>query len=248
MWPKGRAQTAIVFMEKLSISPFLVLYWSQLNEVRLMKNRPLFLISLIAISCIVMLWSAILPHDYFTWFLEVFPIFIALPMLVFTYKKFPLSNLVYALILIHAIILMIGGHYTYAEVPLFNWLRDHFDLGRNYYDRVGHFAQGFVPAIIAREILLRKNVLQEGGWLFFIVCSICLSISACYEFIEWWVALASGQGAEAFLGSQGDVWDTQWDMFLALIGAVLSQVILKKRHNQSMHALESLTSPCNLPS
>lgn len=204
-----------------------------------MKSRQLFLISLIAILSAIMLWSAFRPHDYFTWFLEVFPIFIALPILVFTYQKFPLSHLVYILILVHAIILMIGGHYTYAEVPLFNWLRDYFDLSRNYYDRVGHFAQGFVPGMVAREILLRKNILQEGGWLFFIVCTICLSISACYEFIEWWVALASGQGAEAFLGTQGDVWDTQWDMFLALTGVIVSQVLLKKRHHQSMRALEA---------
>jgi len=186
-----------------------------------------------------MLWSAIRPHDYFTWFLEVFPVFIALPILFFTYKKFPFSNLIYVLILIHAMILMVGGHYTYAEVPLFNWLRDHFDLGRNYYDRIGHFAQGFVPAMIGREILIRKNVLKEGKWLFFIVCSICLAISACYEFIEWWVAVASGQGADAFLGTQGDVWDTQWDMFLALIGAFIAQISLKNWHNESMQVLKS---------
>jgi len=133
---------------------------------------------------------------------------------------------------------MIGGHYTYAEVPLFNWLRDTFDLSRNYYDRIGHFAQGFVPAMIAREILLRKNVLKQSGWLFFIVTCICLSISACYEFIEWWVAVASGTGADAFLGTQGDVWDTQWDMFTALIGAICAQLLLAKLHNQQLSALE----------
>jgi putative membrane protein len=187
-------------------------------------------------------WAAIKPHDYFTWFLEIFPILIALPILFFTFKKFPLSNLVYALILLHATILMVGGHYTYAEVPLFNWLRDTFDLSRNYYDRVGHFAQGFVPAMIAREILLRKQIVKNTGkknvWLFFIVCSICLSISACYEFVEWWVAVGSGAAAEAFLGTQGDVWDTQWDMFMALVGAVTAQICLAKWHNQSMRALE----------
>jgi putative membrane protein len=198
-----------------------------------------FLVGLLATLVIAMLWSAIRPHDYFTWFLEVFPIFIALPTLVLTYKKFPLSNLVYVLVLIHAIILMVGGHYTYAEVPLFNWLRDTFHLGRNYYDRIGHFVQGFVPAMIAREILLRKNIVKNGRWLFFIVCAICLAISACYEFIEWWVALASGQGADAFLGTQGDVWDTQWDMFLALVGSVVAQVSCKGWHNQSMLALEA---------
>jgi len=197
-----------------------------------------FFISLFAIFSAVFAWSVIKPHDYFTWGLEVFPIFIALPILFFSYKKFPLTPLLYILILLHVTILMIGGHYTYAEVPLFNWLRDTFDLSRNYYDRIGHFAQGFVPAMIAREILLRKNVLKQSGWLFFIVTCICLSISACYEFIEWWVAVASGTGADAFLGTQGDVWDTQWDMFTALIGAICAQLLLAKLHNQQLSALE----------
>ncbi len=197
---------------------------------------------LLLVLGLVFTWSAIKPHDYFTWFLEVFPILIALPILFFTFKQFPLSNLVYVLILLHATILMVGGHYTYAEVPLFNWLRDTFDLSRNYYDRVGHFTQGFVPAMIAREILLRKQIVKNTGkknvWLLFIVCSICLSISACYEFVEWWVAVGSGTAAEAFLGTQGDVWDTQWDMLLALVGAVVAQICLEKWHNQSMRALE----------
>lgn len=202
-------------------------------------SRTQFLAILCVTLFLVFVWSAIRPHDVFTWFLEVFPIFIALPILFFTYKKFPLSNLIYGLILIHAIILMVGGHYTYAEVPLFNWLRDTFDLGRNYYDRVGHFAQGFVPAMVAREILLRKNIVKGDKWLFFIVCAICLAISACYEFVEWWVALASGQGAEAFLGTQGDIWDTQWDMFLALIGSIVAQIFCKNWHIRSMRALEA---------
>jgi len=132
---------------------------------------------------------------------------------------------------------MIGGHYTYAEVPAFNWLRDTFELSRNYYDRVGHFAQGFIPAMVAREILLRKNVVQKGAWLFFIVCCIALSISAVYELIEWWVAVASGEAAEAFLGTQGDVWDTQWDMFIALIGAVIAQLVLAKSHDRQLQTL-----------
>ena len=208
------------------------------------KNRTQFLTILCVILFLVFVWSAIRPRDVFTWFLEVLPIFIALPILFFSYKKFPLSNLVYVLILIHAIILMVGAHYTYAlvpinELPLFNWLRDHFELSRNYYDRIGHFAQGFVPAMVAREILLRKNIVKGDKWLFFIVCAICLAISACYEFIEWWVALASGQGAEAFLGTQGDVWDTQWDMFLALVGAIMAQIFCKNWHNRSMRALEA---------
>jgi putative membrane protein len=138
---------------------------------------------------------------------------------------------------------MVGGHYTYAlvpinEFPLFNWLSDTFDLSRNYYDRIGHFAQGFIPAMIAREILIRKNVVK-AGWLFFMVCCICLSISAFYEFIEWWVAVASGTAAEAFLGTQGDVWDTQWDMFLALIGAVCAQLLLAKWHDKQLANLKS---------
>ena len=205
-------------------------------------NHRHYLTFLLLCLSLAFVWSAIRPHDYFTWFLEIFPILIALPILFITYKKFPLSNLVYGLILFHAIILMIGGHYTYAEVPLFNWLRDTFDLSRNYYDRLGHFTQGFVPAIIAREILLRKKIVKnsgkQDGWLFFIICCICLSISACYELIEWRVAVATGSGADAFLGTQGDVWDTQWDMFTALIGAITAQICLAKWHNQSMCALE----------
>jgi putative membrane protein len=202
-----------------------------------------FFIGLLAIFGAVFAWSAIKPHDYFTWFLEVFPAIIALPILFFSYKKFPLTPLLYVLILLHAIILMVGGHYTYAlvpmnELPLFNWLKDVFDLSRNYYDRIGHFAQGFVPAIIAREILIRKHVVKNSAWLFFIVCSICLAISACYEFIEWWVAIATGTAAEAFLGTQGDVWDTQSDMFLAIIGAILAQLSLTKLHDKQLARLE----------
>jgi putative membrane protein len=198
-----------------------------------------FLTGLCTFGLLVLLWSVINPHDYFTWFLEVFPAIIALPILFFSYKKFPLTPLLYVLILIHAIILMVGGHYTYAEVPAFNWLRHTFDLSRNDYDRVGHFAQGFVPAMIAREILLRKNVVKPGVWLFFIVCSICLAISACYEFVEWWVAVGSGSAAEAFLGTQGDVWDTQWDMFLALVGAICAQLFLKNLHDKQLPNLKS---------
>lgn len=202
------------------------------------KQNTRFFLTLFALFLIVFIWSAIHPHDRLTWLLEVLPTLIALPILAFTYKNFPLTSLLYLLILVHAIILLIGGHYTYAEVPLFNWLRDTFDLSRNYYDRLGHFTQGFIPAMIAREILLRKKVVKQGAWLFFIVCCICLSISACYEFIEWWVAVAAGGTAEAFLGTQGDVWDTQWDMFTALIGAFGAQIFLKRRHNQQLTKLE----------
>ena len=206
-------------------------------------KQKIYFCFLLSVLALTFSWSAIHPHDYFTWFLEIFPIIIALPILIFSYKKFPLTHLLYGLILIHAIILLVGGHYTYAEVPLFNWLKDAFNLSRNYYDRVGHFAQGFVPAIVAREILLRKNIVinavKNNAWLFFIVCCICLSISATYEFVEWWVAVASGESADAFLGTQGDVWDTQWDMFIALIGAILAQILLRNRHNKQLLNLKN---------
>jgi putative membrane protein len=180
----------------------------------------------------VLIWSGINPHDYFTWLLEVSPALIGLAILAATYKRFKFTELSYWLILIHCIILIIGGHYTYAEVPLFNWIRDTFELSRNHYDKVGHFAQGFIPAIIVREILIRKSPVKQGKWLFFIVVSVCLALSAFYEFIEWWVAVLSGTAAEAFLGTQGYVWDTQSDMFLALLGAVLSLIVFGKLHDR----------------
>ncbi len=176
-------------------------------------------------------WS---PKDRFTWMLEVAPAIVAALVIAACYPRWRFTPLVLALVALHAVILMIGGKYTYAEVPAFNWLRDEFGLARNYYDRVGHFAQGFVPAMVAREILLRKGVLRPGGWLFFLVACVCLAISACYEFIEWWVAVATGEAAEAFLGTQGDVWDTQWDMFMALVGAVAAQVLLSRRHDRQL--------------
>jgi len=202
----------------------------------MMSERQYYAV-LLTILALAGLWSGVAPHDRFTWWLEIFPILIVLPLVMFTWQRFAFSRLAYALMVVHAIILLIGGHYTYAEMPLFNWLRDTFELSRNYYDRLGHFAQGFIPAIVAREILLRNSPLQRGKWLFFIVTSICLAISACYEFIEWWVALASGTNAEAFLATQGDVWDTQWDMFTALIGAIAAQLMLRRMHDRSMAAL-----------
>jgi putative membrane protein len=205
----------------------------------LLKTSPYFFIVLLVLFSAVFGWSAIHPHDRMTWWLEVLPAIIALLVLFFTYKTFPLTPMLYILILLHATILVVGGHYTYAEVPWFNWLRDTYDLGRNYYDRLGHFAQGFVPAMIAREVLLRKKVVQQQAWLFFIVCCIALSISAFYELIEWWVAIASGTAAEAFLGTQGDIWDTQWDMFTALIGAMCAQIFLKHCHNRQISALDT---------
>ena len=192
---------------------------------------------LLAILGAVSVWSAIQPHDRFTWYLEVFPVMIALPILLFTYKRFPFSRLAYALMLVHAIVLLIGGHYTYAEMPLFNWLRDANGWDRNYYDRLGHVAQGFIPAIVAREILLRTSPLRPGKWLFFLVLCIALAISALYEMLEWWVAVASGSDAVAFLATQGDVWDTQWDMFLALLGALAALLLLSNWHDRSMRHL-----------
>lgn len=197
-------------------------------------SSRIFLGVLLGLTALVFIWSVIGAHDRFTWFLEVFPILIVLPLLVATYSRFPLSRLVYVLIAVHAVILMIGGHYTYAEMPLFNWLRDEFHLARNYYDRLGHVAQGFIPAMVAREILLRTSPLRPGKWLFFLVTCVALAISACYEFLEWWVALASGSDATAFLATQGDIWDTQWDMFLALVGAITSQLLLWRAHDRSM--------------
>jgi len=194
-------------------------------------------LALLVIGVAILAWSAWKPHDYFTWILEVFPAIIAGVVLTAVYPRFRFTSLVYVLILIHASILMIGGHYTYAEMPLFNWLRDEFHLARNYYDRLGHVAQGFVPAIIVREILIRNAVVNGRRWLFFIVCSIALAISACYEFFEWWVAVASGSGADAFLATQGDVWDTQWDMFMALCGAIVAQLTLARVHDRQLSAL-----------
>ncbi len=183
----------------------------------------------------VLIWSAVLPKDPFTWFLEVLPVFIGLFLLVLTYKKFPLTPLLYTLILIHMVVLMVGGHYTYAEVPLFDWIREVFDHSRNNYDKVGHFAQGFIPAILAREILIRKNIVQGTKiWLNFIILSIILAFSAFYELVEWWVALAVGEDAEAFLGTQGYMWDTQSDMGYALFGGILTLLLLSRWHDKQL--------------
>ena len=191
-----------------------------------------FHIVLLCIFIAVFIWSLINPMDLFTWFLEVLPAVIGIILIIITYKRFRLTNIVYLLILIHSIILIIGGHYTYAEMPAFNWLRDTFDLSRNYYDRLGHFAQGFIPAIILREILLRTSPLRRGKLLNILVICTCLSISASYELIEWGVAEATGSAADAFLGTQGDVWDTQWDMFFALIGSISSLLLFTRVHDK----------------
>ena len=181
-----------------------------------------------------LIWSFINPEDYFTWFLEVFPALAGFLILAFTYNKFRLTNLTYTLILIHCIILMIGGHYTYAKVPLFDWLSDYFEWGRNNYDKVGHLAQGFIPAIITRELFIRKAIVTSKNWQNFLVICCCLALSAFYELIEWWVAIFSGESADAFLGTQGYVWDTQSDMGLALLGAILALLTLSKIHNKQI--------------
>lgn len=192
----------------------------------------------ILVYCTVLLWSGIHPKDQFTWFLEVVPAIFGGVLLAVTYNSFRLSTLLYVLILIHCIILMVGGHYTYAEVPLFEELKSIFGSDRNNYDKVGHFAQGFVPAIIAREILIRKNVVNGEGWLNFVIVCFCLAFSAFYELIEWWVAVATGEGAEAFLGTQGYVWDTQSDMGLALLGAVAAILTLSQFHDSQLKRLK----------
>ncbi|MCX5789922.1 MAG: DUF2238 domain-containing protein [Elusimicrobia bacterium] len=184
-------------------------------------------------------WSYVGCHDRFTWFLETAPIFIGSAFLLAVYERFRFTRLVCWLLWLHAIVLLVGGHYTYAEVPLLNWIRDAFHLSRNHYDRLGHFFQGFVPAMVAREILLRKGVLKRGGWLFFIVVCVCLAISASYELFEAYTAMLTGGKADAFLGSQGDPWDTQWDMTFALVGAVTAQLALPSVHDAALRRFEA---------
>ena len=188
----------------------------------------------IAIFLGVLAWSGINPKDYMTWCLEVAPAVIGGVILWFTRERFPLTTLTYVLILVHCIILMVGGHYTYAEVPLGDWVRDVFDGSRNNYDKVGHFVQGFVPAIIARELMIRLNVFNSNRWRDFFIVSFCLGFSAFYELIEWWVALLSDEAAEAFLGTQGYVWDTQSDMGWALFGALTALLLLGRLHDRQL--------------
>lgn len=207
-----------------------------MNNQSIMSYRSLKLLWLV-IFFAVLIWSGIAPKDYFTWVLEVAPALIGLIILTVTYHKFTLSRLTYILILLHCVILMVGGHYTYAEVPLFDTFAEWFGWGRNHYDKLGHFIQGFVPAAIARELLLRLNVVKNERWLILFVLSFCLAFSALYELIEWWAALAVGEDAEAFLGTQGYVWDTQSDMFFALIGSIVFLVFFRKWQNSSIQNL-----------
>ena len=182
----------------------------------------------------VFIWSAIKPHDYFTWFLEVLPAILALFVLAFSYRRFKLTTLVYSLILIHCIILMIGGHYTYAQVPFFDFIKEVFNQDRNNYDKLGHFAQGFIPAIIAREIIIRKNIINFEAWRNFFILCFCLGFSAFYELVEWWVAIFASNAADDFLGTQGYIWDTQSDMAWALFGAAIALIILRKYHDKQL--------------
>lgn len=189
---------------------------------------------LILVFVLFFVWSAINPKDYFTWFLEVFPAIIALVILITTYRKFKFTNLVYTLILIHCVILIIGSHYTYAEVPFFNWIKEVFNSSRNNYDKIGHLAQGFIPAIITREILIRNAVVNGKMWLNVVIVAICMAISVSYEFMEWLVAELTGDSAESFLGTQGYIWDTQSDMLYATIGAILAIITLQRLHNKAL--------------
>ena len=194
-------------------------------------------LALLAATGLVLVWSGIQPFERGTWWLEIAPVLIGASALVVTFSAFRLSPLLYRLLFLHAVILVVGGHYTYAKVPIGFWAQDLLDLSRNHYDRIGHFAQGFIPAILAREILVRLSPLPRGKWLFFLVVCFCLAFSAFYELIEWWAALIGGDSAESFLGTQGDVWDTQWDMFLALLGAISALLLLRRVHDRSLQSV-----------
>lgn len=201
------------------------------------SRLPLTLLGLVGLALMA---SALAPYDRATWWMEVAPVLIVAPLLVATHRRFPLTTLLQVLIAAHALVLIVGGSWTYARVPVGFWLQDVLALDRNPYDRIGHFMQGFVPAIAAREILLRHRVLRPGGWLFFVVTCVCLAISAVYELIEWAAAVALGQGAEAFLGTQGDPWDTQSDMAMALLGALAAQLLLGGWHGRQLARLGGL--------
>jgi putative membrane protein len=187
--------------------------------------------------------SGVGPKDRLTWWLEVAPVLVALPILVATRRRFPFTPVVYVLVAIHAAVLCLGGHYTYAEVPLGFWVQDLLGLSRNHYDRLGHFTQGFVPALVAREVLLRTSPLRPGKWLLVLGTGVVLSLSAVYELVEWWAALILGQGADAFLGMQGDPWDTQWDMFMCLVGALASQLLLARVQDRQLARLAPASPP-----
>ncbi|WP_055447470.1 DUF2238 domain-containing protein [Lacinutrix mariniflava] len=193
--------------------------------------------TLLTLIIVLLIWSAINPFEHFTWFLEVLPAVSGVLILAFTFNRFRFTNLVYILIFLHCVVLIIGGHYTYAEVPLFDYIQEVFSQSRNNYDKLGHFAQGFVPAMIAREILIRKQVVNSNSWLNFIVVCIAMAISVTYEFIEWFISLQTGEGGDSFLGTQGYIWDTQSDMLYATIGAICALIFLSKIHNKQIESL-----------
>ena len=200
-------------------------------------------VALLVAVAIVFCWSAWRPYDRFTWWLETAPGLAGLVILIATYRRFPLTTLCYALIALHICVLCVGGHYTYARVPAFDWLRSVFDWHRNHYDRLGHIMQGFVPAIIAREVIIRLGVVSRKKWIPFLIVCVCLAISGFYELVEWWTALLSGSAADDFLGSQGDVWDTQSDMCLALIGAVSALLLLSYFHDRALQKIQHAGEP-----
>ena len=199
------------------------------------SNREAGVLIFVAVAALV--WSGVRPHDRLTWWLEVAPVLLAGSLLFVTRNRFPLTPLAYRLIWVHGLILMVGAHYTYERVPIGIWVRDAFELARNHYDRLGHFVQGFVPAMVTREVLLRKTPLRPGGWLFFLTTAVCLAISASFEFVEWAGATLLGKSADAYLATQGDVWDTHWDMLFALLGAMASQLCCARRHDRELHRL-----------
>lgn len=200
-----------------------------------MTNDKKLHLLLLIIFIGALIWSVINPKDLFTWFLEVLPALIGVALVIYLYPKYKFSNFVYVLILIQALVLIIGGHYTYAEMPIFNWIKDIFGLSRNYYDRLGHFVQGFIPAIIVREVFIKNKVINKKKYLFFIVVCVCLAISASYELFEFIITQLTGSSTEAFLGTQGDIWDTQWDMLMALIGALTSLSLFSSYHDKKLN-------------
>ncbi len=204
---------------------------------RLQTNPRNLLVGLAATFAVVLIWSGIRPHDRLTWVLEVAPAVAAAIILAATYRRFRLTTLAYVLIWLHAIVRVVGGKYTYAEMPVFNWLRDALGLARNHYDRVGHFMQGFVPAIVTREVLLRTSPLRRGKWLFFITVCICVGLSAVFELCEWAAAEAYGSRASAYLAFQGDEWDTQKDMALCLVGSIVALILLRGAHDHQLQRI-----------
>jgi len=203
---------------------------------------PAILLAVLTLVCIATVWDPAAGRT--SWFLEVGPGLAGIAVLIFTHRRFPMSNWVYVCVFIHTLILIYGGYYTYAETPLGNWAKETFHLSRNHYDRIGHFALGFFPGFIIREVLLRRTPLVRGGWLFFIVVSIALAIGAFWELVEWWTTLVvAGDVGQAFLGSQGDIWDAQWDMFLAMVGAMVALAFFSRAHDRSMATLATLPEP-----